>query len=67
METKTYNYRTENPPIWDCIKFKNCVLVQEHLDRLLQVRELREQKDPSGCLALEAKELKMLSKEAKQI
>jgi hypothetical protein len=67
METKTYNYGLENPPIWECVRFRDCLLTPEHLNRLLEIRELREQKDPTGKTALNRYDLRTLQKEAKQI
>lgn len=40
------DYGKVNPPIWDCVAFQDFRLVPEHLERLLEIRRLREEIDP---------------------
>lgn len=46
MRSKEIDYGKFNPPVWECVAFQNFLLVREHLERLLEVRRLREEIDP---------------------
>lgn len=51
-EGKETDYGKFNPPIWACVAFQGFLLAQEHLDRLHEVRRLREEIDPEMCYSV---------------